>query len=144
MNIIHSYKSNTKYIILFVIGFIFFLFSITVGIFTIAVGDDNGIYLILFGFLLLLILIVVVPKEIELGDEGIRFKTLIKSTEIPYSEIKTIKSYYKTTELLFRDKKNAQMLCIILLKRRPYKFLLFGNSLINYKELYANIEAKIT
>ncbi len=132
---------------------IFFLESIISSVF-ISFGGllaFNGMYLLSFifsiiGILGVYILLFLFPTEISVKKTGIMYKTVIRNSEVSFSDIRSIKKFY-TTRPAFAlsdiEKQKASMICMIILKDNPMNILMFGKTICKYKELYSRIMSSV-
>ncbi len=91
--------------------------------------------------ILLHLVLFVFPTEISIQEEGMIYKTPVRTMAISWSRILDIKPVYTTRSLKLAggDKDKADMFCIIRIKGRPFRFLAISNGVRNYKDLYARI-----
>ncbi len=137
-----TYRSNYKYKLLFFFGSIISLSLLIFGGFSAVTGFYFVSTLTLLpGAIILYFLLFVFAREISIGETGITYKTIIRTIDIDFSQIKDVKTFYTTRSLTLvgGDKQKADMFCSIKLKGKPYCVLVFGNAIDNYKELYSRI-----
>ena len=140
------YSANMKYKCLVFLAISFSCLCILLGgVFT-ALGDSYSLALFVVPVLVLYFLLAVIPREVRIGESGFTYKTLLLKSEIDFSEIKAIKSFFSSKSLLAYggDKNRAHMLCCIRLKQKPFRILLFGDGLDNYKELCSRLQEVVT
>lgn len=141
-----TYKSNYKYpLALFILilfsGFIFVSSCIlsfrNISVFSILEIVTLVTVWVLFSLCL--------PKEITIRYNVIEVKTLLINKTINFSEIESVTPYYSTKSKIWHggSKEKASMLCIIQLRGNLLKLFILTDAIIDYKELYRTIKARL-
>ena len=141
-----TYKCTLKYMLFSMCGIISASLMVLIG----SVSGFDRLYtefIIVFlpGVLLLYLLFLVFPEEIQVDEDGIMFRTKLRRIYIKYHGIKEIKPHYTTRTLTMSggDKEKAVIYYSIRIKNKPMTLLLFGSGILNYRELYEHLKNKI-
>jgi hypothetical protein len=140
------YQATHKYFLLLTIGLSLFFPLAIFGIVEFLAGSFFASFLMLsLGLSALLFVLFTLAKEIVISDNGLICKTQLRAINISFSQIKRIKSLYTLKSLYMEgwNKDKATIFYAIGIKGRPLSFIIFGNTIKNFRELYGNILSKM-
>lgn len=142
-NVMETYESDYRYRVAVLIGVSAsaFLACVSISLF-LRTGDAKGLLLLVPSAAVLYATFLLIPKEISIETHQIVFRTLFADRIIRIDNIGAIREFHSHNSLMRAggDKEEADMLCFIRMKRRPWRIIFFGNHILEYKRLSTRLK----